>query len=209
MTTETTSVYINGDRSVFLSKRAIDRLKKDIRTMGDPTKIESSNYVNDSHSLSVKVDNNSITVDIVSMEQFNRDEKKRKLRQMIRNGQKQRSGEMTQKMKSMKRTVPKNLFNSYRKAMAGFNFPLPSPSDVINDPERFKNQISLMMSQMGRVSNDVNASGAIKNYFKQLGDYLGIEPASMDMTPDTAPIEKAVPDGNETEDEDDEVPQLV
>lgn len=208
MTTETTSIYINGDRSVFLSKNSINRLKKDIRTMGDPTKIDSSNYVNDSHLLSVKVDDDdNITVNIVSMEQYNRDEKKRKLRQMIRNSQKQRSGEMTQKMKSMKRTVPKNLFNSYRKAMAGFNFPLPSPSDVINDPEKFKNQISLMMSQMGRVSNDVNASGAIKNYFKQLGDYLGIEPAQMNMNPE--PVVRAVPDGNETEDEDDEVPQLV
>lgn len=209
MTTETTSVYINGDRSVFLSKNSINRLKKDIRTMMDPTKIESSNYINESHTLNVNVNDNNVTVNIVSTETNNREERRRKLRKMIRNGQKQRSGEMTKQMKSMKRTVPKNLFNSYKKAMAGFNFPLPSPSDVINDPEKFKNQISLMMSQMGRVSNDVNASGAIKNYFKQLGDYLGIEPAQMNMNPEPAPVVRAVPDGNETEDEDDEVPQLV
>lgn len=205
----TTNVFINGDRTLFKSKNSVNRLKKELRVMADPTKVESSLFVNDTAQLKVSVNENNITVDIVDKKEYEREMRKRMLRNRIRQGQKQRSGEMTQQMKSMKRTVPKNLFNSYKKAMAGFNFPLPSPTEVIKNPDKYKNQISLMMSQMGKVSNDVNASGAIKNYFKQLGNYLDIEPANMSMEaqePEMAPMVRV---DDDTEDEDDEVPQLI
>ena len=202
----TTNVFINGDRTLFKSKNSVNRLKKELRVMADPTNVESSLFVNDTAQLKVSVNENNITVDIVDKKEYEREMRKRMIRNRIRQGQKQRSGEMTQQMKSMKRTVPKNLFNSYKKAMSGFNFPLPTPTEVIKNPDKYKNQISLMMSQMGKVSNDVNASGAIKNYFKQLGNYLDIEPANMSME---AQEPEMVRVDDDTEDEDDEVPQLI
>ena len=42
---------------------------------------------------------------------------------------------------------------------------IPSPKDVIDNPEKFQRQISLIMGEQGAVSNDTKANNAIKKIF--------------------------------------------
>ena len=49
---------------------------------------------------------------------------------------------------------------------------IPSPKDVINNPEKFEKQISLIMGENGMVSNDGKANNAIKKYFNSLGNFM-------------------------------------
>ena len=58
------------------------------------------------------------------------------------------------------------LFKSYTNLLKQGNFgAIPSPKDVINNPEKFQKQISLIMGENGSVSNDNKANNAIKKIF--------------------------------------------
>ena len=58
---------------------------------------------------------------------------------------------------------------------------IPNPKDVINNPEKFQKQISLIMGENGSVSNDNKANNAIKKYFNSLGNFMGVEPSTMNV----------------------------
>jgi hypothetical protein len=58
---------------------------------------------------------------------------------------------------------------------------IPSPEEVINNVDRYRQQISAVMGLKGLVSNEVRASNAIKNYFNALGEFLGIETTEIDI----------------------------
>ena len=104
------------------------------------------------------------------------------------------------------------LFKSYMNLIKQGNFAnIPSPKDVINNPEKFQRQISLIMGENGSVSNDNNANNAIKKYFNSLGNFMGIEPTQMNFNKTQSVqqnINSNLDEEVETEDEDD-APQLV
>ena len=57
---------------------------------------------------------------------------------------------------------------------------IPSPLEVIENPDKYRTQISAVMGSKKPVSNDIKMSNAIKNYFTSLGKFLCIE--SLDTT---------------------------
>ena len=81
-----------------------------------------------------------------------------------------------------KRTVPDKIFKAYHNLIKTYAMPnIPSPEEVINNVDRYRQQISAVMGLKTPVSNDIRASNAIKQYFNALGEFLGIEPTEIDI----------------------------
>jgi hypothetical protein len=206
--TENKSVVINGDRTKFLSKNAINRFKKDIKTV-DIKKInmEDGKYLENGYVFDIKYKDNTFNVNIITLEEHTKNEKRKMLKNKIRQSQYNRSGQVKEQMNSLKRSVPDKLFKSYMNLMKQYKFDsVPSPKDVIENPERFKRQISVMMGQLGMVSNDNNANNALKKYFNSLGNFMGIEPMDFNIK-QTPPVQATLDEDADTEDED--MPDVV
>ena len=116
-----------------------------------------------------------------------------------------RTTSMTEKINSIKRSVPKNIFNKYMNLIKKYQFDLPSPDEILKNPEKFKQQISTMAGTMSKVSNNGDANSAIKGYFKSLADLLDIEPMTINVKPEKNL--NLISHDSDTEDED--VPDLV
>lgn len=178
------NIFIKGDKSFFKSKNAIVRFKKKLKEVINFKNIEN---INDSDFLEInysfdikkeKIDENNFNyiVNIINSEEKIKNNKRLQLKNKIKLMRQQRDGTVTEKMKSMKRTIPKNIFQKYLNVVQKYNLNIPSPDDILNDPEKFKQQISVMSSTLSKVSNDQNADSSIKSYFKSLAKYLDIEP---------------------------------
>ena len=138
-----------------------------------------------------------------------RNERKKILRNKVKNSRFNRSLNVKKNIDSLKRTIPDKLFKSYMNLIKQSNFSnIPSPKDVIENPEKFQKQISLIMGENGMVSNDMKSNNAIKKYFNTLGNFMGIEPSTMNVNKTQSEQQKLnLNDEVDTEDED--APELV
>lgn len=207
------SVFINGDKKIFLSKSAITRFKNDLKNCDVKNiYIEDGKYLQPQYIFDIKFKDNVFNVNIITQEEHLYNEKRKMLKSKLKKAQYNRSTNLKKDRESLKRSVPDKLFKSYMNLMKQGNFgSIPSPKDVIDNPEKFKKQISLIMGENGSVSNDNNANNAIKKYFNSLGDFMGVEPSKMNINK-TQSVQQ---DNNvnlveevDTEDED-ETPELV
>lgn len=219
------NVFIEGDCSCFVSKTAIDRFKNDIRgTKSDEIDMfDSSKYLKDGYIFNITIKENNINAKICNEEEIKLENKRKELKNRLRGAQRCRGGEQYKQLKSLKRTIPDKIFKSYVnlvKNYGGAN--IPSPLEVIENPDKFKNQISAVMGTTKPVSNDIKLSNAIKQYFTSLGKFFCIEPTDpninmSDITTFNRPqdqvqpkVQKIKTNEEDTDDEDeDEVPQLV
>ena len=81
---------------------------------------------------------------------------------------------------------------------------IPTPLEAIENPEKYRQQISMVMGMKGMVSNEPRANSAIKKYFNELGQFLGIEAIEINM-PDNEPfVQTKNINNSDTEDEDDD-----
>jgi hypothetical protein len=194
------NVIINGDKTQFISKNAICRLKKDLK---ENMKIEKNDYIkylNKDYTFTFEYNTSNITVNIIDQVKFDEENKKkdeekkreerrieirRQLKSQMKDNNKERSGENKRKLLSLKKTLPENIFNSYTNLTRKYKLAnLPAPDDVINNVDKYKMQISTVMGlgeNMSRLSNDPNVSNGIKKYFTELGTYLKIEPMVIDI----------------------------
>jgi hypothetical protein len=205
------SVFIEGDKSLFVSKGAIDRFKKDVKEIKADA-IDSSKYLKEGFTFKITSKDNNITAIIKTDQEVLLEEKRLLLKQRLNNAKKQRSGEANKQLESLKRSVPDKLFKSYTNLVRNYQLSnIPAPNDVINNPERFKAQISAIMSTKGLVSNDQGMSSALKNYFNTLGKFLGMEDLDINNTNNVSNnYERIVTtNNNDTEDEDENAPELV
>lgn len=206
--TENTPIFINGDRTKFLSKNSVNRFKKELRSQdSNKVNIEDGKYLEDGYVFDIKYKDDAFNVNIVTLEEYTKEERRKMLRRRIKQAQYNRSGQVKQQMNSLKRSIPDKLFKSYMNLMKQYRFSdVPSPKDVIENPERFTKQISAIMGQLGMVSNDNNANNALKKYFKTLGDFMGIEPMDINIQ-QTPPVQANLEEDADTEDED--MPEVV
>lgn len=209
------NVLINGDRTLFVSKMAVDRFKKDVRStkldMIDPKK-----YLKNGNTFVFNTDTeNTINVKIITVEEEDAlnqahmlEEKRKNLKSRLKKSQMARSQLPKQKLASLKRSVPGKLYNAYLNLISKYQLPggIPAPDEVINNVDKYRTQIATVMGTIANVSDNNVVSNEIKHYFNTLGEYLSIEP----MTPQQEPIMSSISQSlnSDTEDED-EPPELV
>lgn len=174
------SVYIEGDRSLFLSKTAIERFKKDIKEK-KPDMLNFQSYLKEGYSFKIIVKDNTITATIISTKDELLEEKRKLLRQRLNRSKSiVMKNEEKEKLDSLKRVLPDKLFKTYKDLVSKFQMPnIPSPDDMIKNPDRYRQQISTIMSTLNKVSDDNVANNAIKKYFNAMGNFLGVEPNSV------------------------------
>lgn len=182
------NVFIEGDRSFFLSKTAIDRFKKDAReTKADL--IDSSKYLKEGYVFVITTNENNITAKITNKDELLLQNKRTELKQKLKNAQRTRGGEQYKQLDSLKRTIPEKIYKSYYNLIKTYGaHSIPSPLDVIENPEKFRTQISTVIGTKKPVSDDIKLSTAIKNYFSALANFLCIEPMSLDIVQNNMPI---------------------
>ena len=216
------NVLIEGDRSLFLSKTAVDRFKKDVRET-KPDMIDSKKYLKEGYIFNITTTDNNINVKICNEEELKMENKRKELKMRLRTAQRTRGGEQYKQLDSLKRTIPDKIFKSYVNLIKNYGADnIPSPLEVIENPDKFRTQISTVMGTTKPVSNDMKLSNAIKQYFTSLGKFFCIEPANLTMNSEDMPdvtfnrpsqpqVEKININNinnSDTEDEDD-VPELV
>lgn len=212
---ETRSVYVEC-KDLFQSKRAIERFKRDLRNC-DPKRIntlEDGNYLKTGFFFNIKTEPTKYIVNAISLEEHMKREQRKMIKRKLNNAQRNRSGALKQERESLKRSIPKKLFKSYQNLMKNNMFAnnIPNPADIINNPDKYKNQISQIMGTEGPLSDNPQAHTSLRNYFNTMGDFMGIEPTQYQppkVTQDVNPIQPAQLEEVETDDEDDEAPMLV
>jgi hypothetical protein len=209
------NVFIEGDRTLFLSKSAVDRFKKDARE-NKPDMIDSTKYLKEGYVFNIVADDKNITAKICNQEELTMENERIELKKKLKNAQRCRGGEQYKQLESLKRTVPDKIFKSYVNLIKTYGANnIPSPLEVIENPDKFRQQISAVMGSTKPVSNDMKLSNAIKQYFTSLGKFFCIEPANANVesvpditfnnTPPPAPLKNK--DDSDTEDED--APELI
>ncbi len=179
------NVFIEGDRTQFLSKSAVDRFKKDVRET-KPDLIDSSKYLKEGYIFNIVI-NENINVKICNEEELKLENKRKELKNKLKMAQRCRGGEQYKQLDSLKRTVPDKIYKSYLNLIKSYGANnIPSPLEVMENPDKFKHQISRVMGTKGPVSNDMNLSNSIKQYFSSLGKFFCVEPSnvSLNSTPD-------------------------
>ena len=179
-----TTINIVGDRNNFVSKNAITRFKNDIKTI-NYCEIEDAKYLKAGFKFkfidkfTLGTDNN--IVNIISEEENKKNlslmEAREKLKNLLHNTNYKRSTAAKEKIESLKRSVPKKIFESYINLIKNYNLSgVPAPDLVINDVNKYRLQISNIMGKKEQLSNDAKMSNRIRKYFNELGKFLNIEP---------------------------------
>ena len=136
------SVFIN-DKSNFKSKSAILRFKEQVKEKvltDDLDNVDSTKYLNDGFHITIDYNKKESTVkaNVITSDEFEKLERKKELRARLYNAKYKRSGKPKQKLNSLKRSVPNNIFKSYNNIIKKYNFNIPSPDTVINDLDKHK-----------------------------------------------------------------------
>lgn len=204
------SVIIDGDKDNFLSKNAINRFKTDIKKCDvKKISIEDGKYLKQGYVFNINFKDNTFYSNIISLEEHMKIERRKMLKNKLKKSSYQRSKNVKNDINSLKRTVPDKLFKSYMNLLKQYGSEnIPSPDEVIQNPEKFKQQISLIMGKNGMVSNNTNVNNAIKKYFNDLGNYTGVEPAQFTENNNTQSEQQNLNVEVDTEDED-EAPDLI
>ena len=213
------NVLIESGKEHFTSNRAIDRFKKDIRT-NDVDTLDHASYIKEGFSFKVTKDATNIHVNIVSMEEELKEQKRKELRQRLHGAKYNRSGEARKKLDTVKRSVPDKLYKSYVNLLriaGGSMDTIPSPDMIVNNIDKYRPQVSAVMGALGNVSNDNKVSNAIKHYFNIIGNMFGIEPMNTSLgqmpAPKLSPPDLAdnlsSPVNSNPDTEDEEAPELV
>ncbi len=208
------SVFIN-DKSNFKSKSAILRFKEQVKEKvltDDLDNVESTKYLNDGFHITIDYNKKESTVkaDVITQEEFEKLERKKELKARLHNAKYKRSGKPKEKLKSLKRSIPDNIFKAYTNIIRKYNFDIPSPDTVINNLDKHKLQVSMLMNTKHKISNDQDADNKVKKYFKLLGEFLGLEPIELPaQLPEQNNDLQLNNNNNDSDTEDEDEPQLV
>ena len=188
------SVIIEGDKTFFSSKAAIDRFKKDLKN-DDKVKLEKNDYFKEGWGYKIlsKIDNeikvqilnkSDVVVDgVVQPRVIDCDEAverrkllKQKLKDMLGGRERQIS------VKSKMKNVPDELVEAYLQ-LKKVKLPvsLPDPSQVLANKEEYKNMVFTMIQSFG---NFKGSNNPIINYYKLLGKHMGIPTMPMGTRPE-------------------------
>lgn len=208
------SVYINGDRSNFLSKGKIKKLKEELKKLEKPynfSSIKYKDYLKEGNGFTIKVTKNDFNVNIISEKEAKKEELRKKLRGKILSSSHNTSGAFHKVLNEEKKNVDKTLYKKYRQALASGNKSnVIPPSEVMANPDKYKQMISIFSSDMFKKQG----SSAIRNYYETLRQKLNIPkysppppnpPQNLDFSVPDKIVEKTqLNEEVDTEDEEDE-----
>jgi len=174
------SIYIEGDKSFFVSKAAIDRLKRDLKN-NDTVKLEKNDYFKDDWTYQIVSQTDlEIKIEIVNKKDIESDNKPRVLncderRQILKDKlKKMRNANLSQAnfKNKYKNIVPKDLLDEYL-SLKKHKLPtdLLDPAEVLSNPDEYKNMVHTMVQSFGMFKGNNNP---VINYYKSLANHLNL-----------------------------------
>ena len=160
-------IHIEGDKSFFVSKNAVDRFKKDLRNNATEKLKENDYFLEDWTYELVSENETEMRVKIVNKVKGPRvlpcDEKRQLLKSKIFKMANDRTSHDNIKNKSI---VPKDLLNEYL-ALKKHKLPmeLHDPAKVLSKPEEYRNIIHTMVKSFGMYKGNNNP---VINYYRSL-----------------------------------------
>ena len=164
-------IHIEGDKSFFVSKNAIDRFKKDLRNKETEKLLENDYFVEDWTYELVSENETEMRVKIVNKVKGPRvlpcDEKRQLLKSKILKMTNDRTSQDNIKNNNI---VPKDLLNEYL-ALKKQKLPmeLHDPAKVLSKPEEYRNIIHTMVKSFGMYKGNNNP---VINYYRSLEKHL-------------------------------------
>ena len=189
---QTLSVIIEGDKSNFITKGAIDRFKKDLRS-DNTENLMMNDYFKDNWTYEliiktetecrVKLINKS---DYMKVVKDNNVDKRKQLKQKLSEIKKNRVSKGHLKM-GFKDSVPKEILDAYiATKSSGIKVPIPDPSEILAKPEEYKQQIQMAIQSFGSLGQNNNP---YVNYFRVLAKHFNLPTT---FQPPTQPENKFV-----------------
>lgn len=180
MTTRT--LVIEGDKSGFNSKNALEKFKATLKANPDINTVELGKYIKPEYVIEILDKNNDmikVNIDLKSRVDKVREEKERreKLKSRLKLMRNDRSNK-DYHMARMSPNVPDDILREYHKLKKMSTVPIPEPSSVLSNPDEYKPILAMvlgntMMKQLGRNHPYVR-------YFTLLAEKLGVtEPLPM------------------------------
>lgn len=162
------SVIINGDRDIFLTKKAVERLKTDAKT-GQLK--NASSYLKEGWTYSI--DNSkmneihvNLLLDMFKKESMSHDEKHLKLSEKLKQMKQRRSSKTNHNLYA-KQNVPENIYDAYTDACKKMpRVPFMNPVDVLRHPEKYQNDIKNIVESSTHLDNEYTT------YYKALNSYF-------------------------------------
>jgi hypothetical protein len=174
------NVFINGDKTGFNSKMAVDKFKVSAKKDCNLAVLQEK-YIKPDFTLSLAGQTDTtITFNIMKKvetipEPVPVDDKKQLLRMKLNMMKNSRTNKEVHKAKNNK-DVPEEILSEYLKLKKGANIPIPAPDEILSNPEQYKPIISMLLS---------NEATKKHKYFKLLGEKLGL------TADDNTPVEKS------------------
>lgn len=172
-------VFIEGDKSGFNSKMAIEKFKTCIKKM-DETKSElnlielQKKYIKPEFKLEIiKYDPNNKDI-IVKISINNKYEENRKvLKEKIKSLKKNRTNSDYYKAKQDE-NVSDEILKEYNNLRKITKMPVPEPSEILSNPEQYKPILSMVLNN--QMVNQMGANHPYIKYFKLIAEKLNIQP---------------------------------
>jgi len=180
MNSNNKSIIIEGDKSLFTSKAAIDRLKRDLRDE-NKEKLAINNYLNEGWTYKIISNTDTqIKIELVKEEKEDvinepivseQDERRKILKERLKMARinKLSPGQIKQNLKNK---VPSDLLEAYLKLKkVQLKVPVPSPDLVLSKPDEFKKIVHTMVQSFGMFNGTNNP---IVNYYRLLAKHLDL-----------------------------------
>ena len=175
------SIVINGDKTKFVSKGALERFKRDLRTN---TTLENDKYFTNGWGYTiVNSDSNNYNVNIVEIKTH--ESKMNELRDKLK-AKIAKKTPLSQEKLNLKNKVPDDIYNAYinLKKLNNMNAPILSPDQVLEKPDEYKNILQTT------IANFKGNNNPVINYYKLLAKKLNIntvEPEQNEVQPEVLP----------------------
>ena len=178
----------------FKSKNAILKLKKFLKETPDVGLVTGSEYLKEGLDFEFKEEEDNIYVSTKKEEhiwgnaikqqaetkaQMPEEDSRAKLRRRLKELRDIRNGVQYREMNQMKKSVDKSIFQRYAWLRQHIpNLPLPKPNELLDDPDKHKEEIEMFASGMIKMSGDNRIDQAVSEYFKLVADKVGFTPLS-------------------------------
>ena len=195
------------NKSKFKSKNAITKLKKFLKEYQDIGLVSSVEYLKEGYQFNMNHEGDDITVNIKEEEHIWGKQLKQsqnmmqqqppptsgrdKLRRRLAELKAQRTGKDIREIRSMKKTVDKDIFQRYvwlKQNVPGL--PLPKPTEILDDPEKHKEQIELLGSGLMKITGNPKIDQYIGEYFRIIAKKIGFEVLTMEQIQSRIKVEQ-------------------
>ena len=199
---------------IFFFKNAVQKFKDFLRENLDTGLVTSSEYLKEGCNFEFKEEGDNIHVDVKAKDYVwgNPDQQQQsaqfqpqqapldaraRVRQRIREMRDIRSGKVHREMRTMKKTVDRDVLEKYVKIYKlGMDIPVPKPNEILDNPEKYRQQIEIMGSGFVAVTKNPQIDGLISDYFRTVANKVGIEVMTMEKLKQMAPQQPQAPPQN-------------